>query len=169
RVNGGLAWSGDTSYITGTYLNFGTVLGIGTVDVEGDASVRADTAQWGDLPGTKVYRDYGSYYTNGYATDNDPPYNNNYVFNVQNGQTITIVASFSAMYENDIDLWDTDPRQRMAYWNNYFGHNTDVGSPNFDHPNSYQWANTSGSAHTVFLAGFHKDVPGNIWLAPIFP
>jgi Ca2+-binding RTX toxin-like protein len=167
NYNNPLTWNGNASTRTGTLVPFGKVSGLGNVLVEdgtGTASARLATSA--DLPGTKVFTDEGSNYVNGYTTA--PPYGNNFVFNVQPGQSITIYTSFSALYENDIDLWDTSPRQRITYWNNYFGHKDDQGSPNFSEYGGIQWTNTSGSVHTVFLAGFHKNSQPT-WLSPLLP
>ncbi len=169
---GPLVWSGDTSSLAigvgnCSFVAFSSVSGVGTVQLEdGTGTATARAAQLWDLPGTKVFTDYGSYYANGstYGTDqNGLPFAG--FFSVQPGQEITIATNFSASYENAIEFWDNGPpHQAIAGWDNYpsSGHSPDPiqGSPNFA-GSSPSWTNVSGSVAYGDLFGFHKNTPPN--------
>ena len=102
---GPLVWSGNSSSLAigvgnCSFVAFSSVSGMGTVQLEdGTGTATARAAQLWDLPGTKVFTDYGGYYANGstYGTDqNGLPFAG--FFSVQPGQEIEIVTSWSASY-----------------------------------------------------------------------
>jgi Ca2+-binding RTX toxin-like protein len=148
-----------------SFVPFANVSGISNVLIQGTngGTPQARLAQNNttindtDMPGMKVFTDLGGYDVNGFTTA--PPYNNNLEFTVQPGQTITITTSFSALWNNFVQLWDTSPRQCIASWDNYSGFQLQQSSPNFQYngqnASGWSWTNISGGAHTVFLAGFH--------------